>query len=438
MASIYRKNNKWYVRFKDGTGRWRDTATMATTKTEAKSLAHDLELKADRQRRGLEPLPEHQKPVTFGEVMDLWKSEMEGRLRSITIIGFAEKHLRGELGPQILKDITASRMEVLLNSKIAELAPKSLNHLRAHVHRLFELAIRRGLYSGPNPAKAVPTFKKPKKLPMYLRTEEVPLMIAALERRWRPLFATAVYTGMRKGELLALRKEDVDLGAGTIRVGRSHASDTTKGNREDLLPIAEGLHPYLTEAMATSPSALVFPRKDGTQHPPDIALHKVLRRALGRAGLVEGYRHVCRRKGCGYEERQAHAVPAACPRCGMKLWPRALPRPLRFHDLRHTTATLLLKAGVPLATVQRILRHSDPAITTEVYGHLDLDDMRKGLNQLAFQGATARTTEPPELTPALAAGGETPPLAAGLLLEGAGGKTKALEPRDKFAKLQGF
>jgi integrase len=67
----------------------------------------------------------------------------------------------------------------------------------------------------------------------------------------------------------------------------------------------------------------------------------------------------------------------------MKLWPRAFPRTLRFHDLRHTTATLLLKAGVPLATVQRILRHSDPAITTEVYGHLDLDDMRKGLNQLA-------------------------------------------------------
>jgi integrase len=75
----------------------------------------------------------------------------------------------------------------------------------------------------------------------------------------------------------------------------------------------------------------------------------------------------------------------------MKLWPQALPRPLRFQDLRHTTATLLLKAGVPLATVQRILRHSDPAITTEVYGHLDVEDMRKGLDQLDF--------ETPEPTP---------------------------------------
>ncbi|WP_163997098.1 tyrosine-type recombinase/integrase [Pyxidicoccus caerfyrddinensis] len=80
----------------------------------------------------------------------------------------------------------------------------------------------------------------------------------------------------------------------------------------------------------------------------------------------------------------------------MKLWPQALPRPLRFHDLRNTTATLLLKAGVPLATVQRRLRHSDPAITTEVYGHLNVEDMRRGINQLALQ--SDRPTEAPEAT----------------------------------------
>ncbi|HEX8819145.1 MAG TPA: tyrosine-type recombinase/integrase [Archangium sp.] len=206
--------------------------------------------------------------------MDVWKTEVGSRLRSTTIIGFSEKHLRAELGPLALKGITPSRLEVLLNAKAGELAPKSLNHLRAHVHRIFELAIRRGLFTGPNPAKAVPRIKQPKKLPQYLKAEEVPLMLTALERRWRPLFATAVYTGMRKGELLALSKSDVDLTAGTIRVGRSHGSDTTKGNREDLLPIAVGLVPYLREAIATSPLELLFPREDGTQHRPDVALHE--------------------------------------------------------------------------------------------------------------------------------------------------------------------
>jgi len=152
----------------------------------------------------------------------------------------------------------------MLNAKAGELAPKSINHLRAHVHRIFELAIRRGLFTGPNPAKTVPRIKQPKRLPQYLKAEEVPLMLTALECRWWPLFATAVFTGMRKGELLALRKSDVDLKTGTLRVGRSHASDTTKGNREDLLPIAVGLVPYLREGMATSPAELLFPRCTAT------------------------------------------------------------------------------------------------------------------------------------------------------------------------------
>ena len=69
----------------------------------------------------------------------------------------------------------------------------------------------------------------------------------------------------------------------------------------------------------------------------------------------------------------------------LHVWPSPKPRAIRFHDLRHTTATLLLKARVPLAVVQRILGHSSPTITAGVYGHLDVDDMRAGLEQLSFQ-----------------------------------------------------
>ena len=122
-------------------------------------------------------------------------------------------------------------------------------------------------------------------------------------------------------------------------------------------------------------------------------------------------RHVCRRKACGYTATKSHTVSKPCPRCGMKLWPKPLPRPLRFHDLRHTTATLLLKAGVPLATVQRILRHSASAITSEVYSHLDVEDMRKGLNQFAFGTTAPGAIEAvPQALPAARA--EPTPLAA--------------------------
>src|SRR5260370_18014774 len=56
---------------------------------------------------------------------------------------------------------------------------------------------------------------------------------------------------------------------------------------------------------------------------------------------------------------------------------------------RHSTATLLLKARVPYAIVQRITRHRDPRMTTETYGHLEVDDMRIALDELAEGTAPA-------------------------------------------------
>lgn len=58
--------------------------------------------------------------------------------------------------------------------------------------------------------------------------------------------------------------------------------------------------PYLQQALKRSPSELVFPNQKGEMMRPDVALEGVLRRALGRAGIVQGYVHVCRKKDCGY------------------------------------------------------------------------------------------------------------------------------------------
>jgi integrase len=54
----------------------------------------------------------------------------------------------------------------------------------------------------------------------------------------------------------------------------------------------------------------------------------------------------------------------------MKLWPSGQVRPIRFHHLRHTTASLLLMRGADVPAVPKILRHSDPRLTTETYSHL--------------------------------------------------------------------
>jgi hypothetical protein len=68
----------------------------------------------------------------------------------------------------------------------------------------------------------------------------------------------------------------------------------------------------------------------------------------------------------------------------MKLWPKAKLRAIRFHDLRHTTASLLMMSGANPAAVQRILRHADPRITTEVYGHLAPNYLRAEVDRLRF------------------------------------------------------
>ena len=73
--------------------------------------------------------------------------------------------------------------------------------------------------------------------------------------------------------------------------------------------------------------------------------------------------------------------------------------PLRFHDLRHTTATLLFQAGVDPYRVQRILRHSDVRVTTMVYGHLVVDDLREAVAKLPSMPMLAPPTKPVALLP---------------------------------------
>ncbi len=111
------------------------------------------------------------------------------------------------------------------------------------------------------------------------------------------------------------------------------------------------------------------------------------RRALGRAGVVEGYRHVCR--GCGHLEAAMDQEQRRCPKDGRKLWVKPVVRPIRFQDLRHTTASLLIMSGANLPAVQRILRHSDPKIRTEIYAHLAPEYLRAEVDRLSFGKAVA-------------------------------------------------
>jgi integrase len=354
--------------------------------TVATAIAHELERRAERQCFGLEPLPPPDGGGTVDALLCWWLTTYSAGAPSHARNKYSvEKHLIGsELGSLRLVEVSAGAVETALQAKLGTIGPQTFNHLCGFIVRAFNCAIRAGRWAGPNPAQAVKKRRVPRRLPDYLRADEVPQVLAALSPTWRPLFATAVYTGLRRGELLALQKADVDFAARLIIVRRSHDRGTTKGDHAEAVPIATELVPFLRTAVDSSPSELVFPKADGTRMRPDVALEQILRRALGRAGIVTGYVHVCRRKGCSQAANATDAALRRCPLDGRKMWPKVQVRPIRFHDLRHTTASLLMMAGVGTAAVQRILRHRDPRITIEVYGHLAPDYLRSEIDRLKF------------------------------------------------------
>jgi len=105
-------------------------------------------------------------------------------------------------------------------------------------------------------------------------------------------------------------------------VRRSYDAETTKGGHADVVPIAPALEPSLKSAIDESTSELVFPWEDASMRSPECDPEKVLRRALARAGLVDGYDHICRRcksRGTPRVERHADAELRRCPKCKAKL-----------------------------------------------------------------------------------------------------------------------
>lgn len=391
MAWAYKRGARWYAGFRDRRGRRRARVLRGVkNKTEAKRIAVELEAREGRMALGLE------RPVTDDEMtvmalLDWWLEHYSrGSPSEATDRSTIHKHLPGtELATTRVDDPDLQGVVIRFLSeraRVGRLKPKTVNNLRGYLHVAFSRAREQQLFRAENPITPVPRLRIPRRSGggRALSPDHARAVIEHVSPAWRDLFATAVYTGMRKGELFALRKDVVDLKQHRLHVCASHGRDTTKGGHDDWIPIPEELIPYLRRAIKASRSELVFPGARG-MHNRDTKLAQRLRSALRRAGIVEGWDHKCRRRGCRHIEHHDNADLRECPKCGFKLWPVGVPPGIRFHDLRHTTATLLLESGCDMAAVQKILRHSDPRLTTETYGHLSDDYLREQINRMRLR-----------------------------------------------------
>lgn len=388
MAYAGSKGGRWIGRYKTPDGRKKVYAPRGVkwTKGEAKAEAWRLERAAmggELPRAEAERLP-------LADLCRWWLTSWcpeasQRREKSRLKVNVIEQ----PIGALPLKAVTPEKVEELLRQmEAAGAATSSVEHVRRTLRRVFNRAIRSGTWN-KNPA-AQATSRSMKSVRKYrtLSDEEIAILLAHIPERWkRNIVAFAVATGMRKGELLALRKSDLDLEAGAVTVQRSHGRDTTKGGHQDTIPINATLRPYVVDAFtAAGTSELVFPDDDGARRADSTKTERIVQTALKAAGLVEAWEHVCRRcksRGTPYAERRKDRQwDLECPTCGMKLWPKAVRWNFTFHDLRHTTATLLLRAGVDPHRVQRILRHKDLRTTLGTYAHLLTEDLRPAMEKL--------------------------------------------------------
>jgi integrase len=403
MGSVINRGTRakpaWVVSFKTAAGKWRQLRVKsATTKEDARAWLLDLESQAQRQKLGLEALQTARSTATVKDLLAWWWEKRGKFRRDLAAECLVRRHLLPDLGKLPISDVNEGVVNEYMASKShTKLKPATVKHMRSLLGVAFQTAIDFKWKDAPkdNPVRKARRITVPRtQAGDVLKADEVQRVLAKIPARWRNLFSVAVFMGLRRGELFALKKASVNLEDKTLLVAASLDNDTTKGKHHDVLPIPGVVLPYLRDAIAQSQSALVFPAADGGMHSRHIQLGRCLRIAMIAAGVVESWTHTCKGPGCRRVEVSAEGTRRSCPDCGVKMRAVASPKHVRFHDLRHTCATIHLKAGTPAAVVQRLLRHQSVTTTVGTYGHLNMDDMASAVDKVFPVPAFAPVVQP--------------------------------------------
>jgi integrase len=297
---------------------------------------------------------EHNKK-TLNEFLDAWERDWAAtNVSPKTGERYSELlqlHVRPHLGNKSMQSVRPEDLNALYTQLHQKLAPRTVKHVHRLLHRIFGHATKWGNIKR-NVITLVDSPKVPATEAAVLQSTEIPRMFAAL--RGHELFSLAVVafgTGMRRGELCALRWQDTDLNAAVLRVERS-LEETRKSGLRFKAPKSTRSR----RTISLSPAVVSELRAHWkAQQEQRLSL------GLGKAptdALV-----FCRFDGAPYwPDRLTDAFSTAMATAG-------LPH-VTLHTLRHTHASQLITSGMDILTVSRRLGHSSAAITLGVYGHL--------------------------------------------------------------------
>jgi integrase len=292
--------------------------------------------------------------MQFGDYIQGWLKNVKENRRPTTFIQYSiiiNRYILPAFGSLRLKDLAPMRIEAYLTARQAEgLGDRTCQLIHAVMHVILASALRKGLI-GRNPMDAVekPRVARPKKK-ITLATEQVQqLLIAAAETKEEAVYQVELATGLREGELSGLKWSDVNWNRGYLKIQRqvqriAHQGlifsppKTETGNRnlalgrQTLVKLQEHRQRQEQQKLVAGDrwqdNDLIFPTIIGTPKDPHNLL-KSFKRLLVQAGLPQ----------------------------------------MRFHDLRHTSITLLLnEVGVPIKEAQRRAGHASPSTTINIYG----------------------------------------------------------------------
>ena len=265
-------------------------------------------------------------------------------------LGVIKNYLNPHFGDKDVNQIKTEDIQKYLTSRLyssclktkRQVKPATVNRELEIVRKIFNDGMKWG-YVRNNPCKGVKKLKEPERRIEYLAEEEVKHLLEQCSPEDKPLFAMAVYTGMRFGEIANLESSDVDFDKMviTVRIG-SDTRETTKSGKIRHIPIATSLLPYLEDQKQRA-NGLFFPSK-----------------------IVEGKKRT----------EVTKAFEGALRKAGIN-------RHIRFHDLRHTFASHFVMKDGDLLALKAILGHSDLQMVQR-YAHLAPDHLRKGIERLSF------------------------------------------------------
>ena len=300
--------------------------------------------------------------MLFADYLLEWLEIAKGRLAVATYSSYAAM-IKKPVGPYFrqrnltLRELEARHLQMFYSEMLRKVKPNTVIHYHAIIHSALKYAVKTDMLV-QNVADKVDRPKKNSFQPVFLSAEEMQKMFEALRgtKLELPVLVAAFY-GFRRGEVLGLKWDAIDFERGTISVIRTVTTITLDGKQTEI----EQQSAKTKSSLRTLPLIGSF---------REYFLQVKEAQELNKQICGNCYNH----EYDGFvfvdelgERMRANYLTSAFPKF---LEDHGLRR-MRFHDLRHSCASLLLANGVPLKHIQEWLGHSDFTTTANIYAHLD-------------------------------------------------------------------